>query len=97
MFLEILKNSHLCHSLSFNKDAGLRLANLLKKRLCHRCFPVNFCENFENTVFTEQLRVTATEYYCHHTVKNFLNIVLPFLMTYDLFLKLILPTISQNL
>ena len=60
-------------------------------------FSCEFCENFENTVFTEQLRVTATEYYCHHTVKNFLSIALPFLMTFDLFLKLILPTISQNL
>ena len=33
---------HLCQSLLFNKVAGLRLATLLKKRLWHRCFPVNF-------------------------------------------------------
>ena len=33
---------HLCQSLFFNKVAGLRLATLLKKRLWHRCFPVNF-------------------------------------------------------
>ena len=33
---------HLCHSLFFNKVAGLRSATLLKKRLWHRCFPVNF-------------------------------------------------------
>ena len=26
----------------FNKAAGLRPATLLKKRLLHRCFPVNF-------------------------------------------------------
>ena len=32
---------HLCQSLFFNKVAGLRPAILLKKRLCHRCFPVN--------------------------------------------------------
>ena len=31
---------HLCQSLFFNKVAGL--ATLLKKRLCRRCFPVNF-------------------------------------------------------
>ena len=33
---------HLCLSLFFNKVAGLRPAALLKKRLWHRCFPVNF-------------------------------------------------------
>ena len=33
---------HLCQSLFFNKVAGLRPAALLKKRLLHRCFPVNF-------------------------------------------------------
>ena len=32
----------LCHSLFFNKVAGLRPAALSKKRLWHRCFPVNF-------------------------------------------------------
>ena len=33
---------HLCQSLLFNKVAGLRSATLLKKRLWHKCFPVNF-------------------------------------------------------
>ena len=33
---------HLCQNLFFNKIAGLRHANLLKKRLWHRCFPENF-------------------------------------------------------
>ena len=37
-----LARKHLCHSLFFNKVAGLRPATLLKKRLWHRCFPVNF-------------------------------------------------------
>ena len=32
---------HLCQSLLFNKVAGLKPATLLKKRLWHRCFPVN--------------------------------------------------------
>ena len=31
-----------CQGLFFNKVAGLRPATLLKKRLWHRCFPVNF-------------------------------------------------------
>ena len=33
---------HLCQSLFFNKVVGLGLATLFKKRLWHRCFPVNF-------------------------------------------------------
>ena len=35
---------HLCQSLYFNKVAGLRPATLLKKKLWHRCFPVNFAK-----------------------------------------------------
>ena len=35
---------HLCQSLFFNKVAGLRPATLLKRRLWHRCFPVNFAK-----------------------------------------------------
>ena len=35
---------HLCQSLFFNKVAGLKPAKLLKKRLWHRCFPVNFAK-----------------------------------------------------
>ena len=33
---------HLYQSLFFNKIVGLRPATLLKKRLWHRCFPMNF-------------------------------------------------------
>ena len=33
---------HLCQSLFFNKVADLRSTTLLKKRLLHRCFPLNF-------------------------------------------------------
>ena len=35
---------HLCQSLFFNKVAGLSPATLLKKRLWHRCFPLNFAK-----------------------------------------------------
>ena len=35
---------HLCQSLFFNKVAALRPANLSKKRLWHRFFPVNFAK-----------------------------------------------------
>ena len=33
---------HLCRSLFFDRDAGLRTATLFNKRLWHRYFPVNF-------------------------------------------------------
>ena len=33
---------NLCQSVVFSKVAGLKPATLLKKRLWHRCFPVNF-------------------------------------------------------
>ena len=52
----VLKNftkftgKHLWQSLFFNKVAGLRLATFLKKRLWHRCFPVNLRTPFlQNT------------------------------------------------
>ena len=52
----VLKNfakftgKHLCQSLFFNKVTGLRPSTLLKKRLCHRCFPVNFAKFFKTTL-----------------------------------------------
>ena len=50
---------HLCQSLFFNKLAGLRPANLLKKKLWHNC---EFCKKILSTFFTEQLWTTASEY-----------------------------------
>ena len=47
---------HLRHSLFFNKVASLRHATLLKKRLWHRCFPMNFAKSLKTTFFTEHLR-----------------------------------------
>ena len=46
---------HLCQSLFFNKVAGLRPATLLKKRLWHRCFPVNFAKFLRTPFFIEHL------------------------------------------
>ena len=43
---------HLCQSLFFNKVAGLRPATLLKKRLWHMCFTVNFVK-FLRTPFLQ--------------------------------------------
>ena len=47
---------HLCQSLFFNKVAGLRPATLSKKRLWHRCFPVNVAKFLRTPFFTEHLR-----------------------------------------
>ena len=43
---------YLCQSLFFNKVAGLRAVTLLKKRLWHRCFPVNSAK-FLRTTFLQ--------------------------------------------
>ena len=52
---------HQCQSLFFNKVAALRPATLLKKRIWHRCFPVNLW-NFQEHLFTEHIRVTASRH-----------------------------------
>ena len=47
---------HLCQSLFFNKVAGLRTGTLLKERLWHSCFPVNFAKFVRTPFLTEHLR-----------------------------------------
>ena len=47
---------HLCQRLFFNKVAGLRPAILLKKKLWHRCFPVNFSKFLRSPFFIEHLQ-----------------------------------------
>ena len=46
---------HLCQSLFFNKVAARRPTTLLKKRLWHRCFPVNFVKFLRTPFFIEHL------------------------------------------
>ena len=50
------KEKRLCQSPSFNKVAGLRPATLLKKRLWHKCFPVNFAKFLRTSFLTKHLR-----------------------------------------
>ena len=38
----IFTGKYLCQSLSFNEVTGMKPTTLFKKRLWHRCFPVNF-------------------------------------------------------
>ena len=51
-----LTRKHQCQSLSFTKVAGLSPLTLLKKRLWHRCFPVDFAKFPRTPFFTEHLR-----------------------------------------
>ena len=61
---------YLCQGLFFNKVAGLRPATLLKKRLWHRCFPVNFVKFLrasflQNTSGRLLLKNTIYSALCH--------------------------------
>ena len=61
MWKSVLRNftkfteKHLCQNLFFNKVTGLRPAILLKKRLWHRCFPMNFAKFLRTPFVTEHL------------------------------------------
>ena len=48
---------HLCQSLFFNKVACLSSATLLKKKIWHWCFPVNFAKFLKAPFFPEHFRV----------------------------------------
>ena len=47
---------HLCQSFFFDRVAGLRPSTLLKKRLWHRCFPLNFAKFLRAPFLKEHLR-----------------------------------------
>ena len=69
VFLEISQNSqeNTCARAFFNKVAGLRPPALLKKKLRHRCFPVNFVK-FRRTLFYRTPLVAAS--ICTHFRKK---------------------------
>ena len=46
----------MCRSLFLNKVASLRPPMLLKKRLWHECFPVNFAKFSRAPIFMSPLR-----------------------------------------
>ena len=52
---------HPYQSLFFNKVVGLGPATLLKKRLQHRYFPVNFAKFLRTPFLIEHLQATASE------------------------------------
>ena len=47
---------YMCQCLFFHKVVGLRPTTLLKQRLWHRCFPVDFAKFLRTPIFTEHLR-----------------------------------------
>ena len=51
-----IRRKHQCQSLIFHKVADLRPTTLLKKRLWHRSFPVNFVKFQRSPFFIEHLR-----------------------------------------
>ena len=60
MLLQISQNSqkNICARVSFSiklQALGPRSATLLKKRLWHRCFPVNFVKFLRTPFYTEHL------------------------------------------
>ena len=61
VFVKISQNSqeNTCARVSYlmklQAVAGLRPATLLKKRLWHRCFPVNFAKSLTTPIFIEHL------------------------------------------
>ena len=61
---------HMYQSLFLNKVAGLRSATLLKKRLRHWCFPVNFAK-FLRTHFYRTPPVAASVFSSRRPVKSF--------------------------
>ena len=77
---------HLCQSFFFNKTAGLQPATSLKKKLWHRCFPVNFAKFLKTPTLTEHLwwlllfvsaniyrsfrKITKTIRQIHFVIKN---------------------------
>ena len=56
------------YSLKFLKihRKTLRPATLLKKRLWHKCFPINSWKIFKNTFLTKHVRVSASVYELYH-------------------------------
>ena len=54
-----LTGNHLCWSLLFNKDAGLNVCNAIKKRLQHRCFPVNITKFLRTAFYRTSLLVAS--------------------------------------
>ena len=65
-FVTVWRRSHRMCTIRWTHRGTLRPATLLKKRLWHRCFPVDFCKFFRNIFSTEHLRFSASAYELYH-------------------------------
>ena len=62
----------------FNKVAGLKAYNFIKKRLQHRCFPVNIAKLLRTAFFIEQLRWLLLDF-----LKNLLKTTLKIIISQE--------------
>ena len=49
----------------FNKVADLKVCNFIKKRLQHRCFPVNIVKFFKNSFFNKTPPMASSYWICN--------------------------------
>ena len=60
---EKFTGKHLNGSLLYNIIEGVRSAAILRNRLRHRCFPLNFAEFLRTAFFTEHLQLLLLQFY----------------------------------
>ena len=82
----IFTEKHLCWSLFFNKVAGLKAYNFIKKRLWHRCFPVNMAKLLRTAFFIEHLWWLLPDFLQNLLKTTVKKIIQKFLKNYFLFL-----------
>ena len=58
-------DKHLCQGLFYNKVTGPRRATLLKKRLLHRCFPVEFSKFLRIPFLKKHLQCLLLYFLCY--------------------------------
>ena len=69
---------HLYQSIFFNKAASLMPAAVLKKRLWHRCFPVNFAKFLRIPFLAEHLQWLLLVKVAFPKVRNLSEMEMPF-------------------
>ena len=59
----------------FNKFTGLQTGNLIKKRLQHKCFPVNIAKIFKSIYFKGHLWTTTSRLYWFEVIIEKLSVI----------------------
>ena len=70
-----ITGKRLCQGLFFNKVAGLRPAQLRKKRHLHSCFPLNFAKFLRTPFFTEHVWTTVSYISFSYILEKFESIL----------------------